>query len=194
MSRTRRQLEFLLTTDRLKSVTRQNSIFGGSRAETVAEHSWHVTLLAPLYAEHAPPDTDLDHVLRLLVVHDLVEVYAGDHLVLTQADADSVAELEVRAAERLFGSLPDDQREQFSSLWQEFEERRTPEAKFAKAIDAPHPVLMTWGPGGKGSSRHKLTAHETLARKRPLLEPYPELWRLARDVLDEAVGAGILAP
>ena len=74
MSRTRQQLEFFLTTDRLKSVTRQNSIFSGSRAETVAEHSWHVTLLALLYAEHAPPDIDINHVLRLLVVHDLVEV------------------------------------------------------------------------------------------------------------------------
>lgn len=173
MSRTRRQLEFLPTTDRLKFVTRQNSLFDGSRAETIAEHSWHVTLLALLYAEHAPPDTDLNHVLRLLVVHDLVEVYAGDHLVLTQADATSVAELEAKAAERLFGLLPEARREQFSSLWREFEERRTPEAKFAKAIDALHPLLMTWGPGDKGSSHHSLTAQGTLARKRPLLEPYP---------------------
>ena len=136
----------------------------------------------------------MHHVLRLLVVHDLVEVYAGDHLVLAQTDAELVAELEAGAAERLFSSLPDDQRDRFSSLWREFEERRTPEAVFARAIDALHPLLMTWGPGGQGPSHHKLTAHETLARKRPLLEPYPGLWRLARDVLDEAVGAGIQAP
>lgn len=174
MSRIRQQLEFLLTSDRLKSVTRQNSIFDGSRAETVAEHSWQVTLTALLFSEHAPPEIDMAHVLELLVVHDLVEIYAGDQLVLTEADADSVADLETKAAERLFSLLPKDQHQRFDSLWREFEDRLTPEGKFAGAIDALHPVLMTWGPGGKGSGHHTMTAELALARKRPLLEPYPK--------------------
>lgn len=194
MSRIRQQLEFLLTSDRLKSVTRQNSIFNGSRAETVAEHSWQVTLMALLFSEYAPPETDIAHVLNLLVVHDLVEIYAGDHLVFTQADAAAVAELEARAAERLFSLLPGDQKERLGSMWREFEDQLTAEAKFARAIDALHPVLMTWRPGGKGSSHHAMTAELVLERKRPFLEPYPELWRLVQDVLDEAVTARVLTP
>ncbi len=194
MSRTRQQLAFLLTSDRLKSVTRQNSIFSGERAENVAEHSWHLTLMVLLFAAHAPPGTDPCRVLSLLVVHDLVEIYAGDELVLTEADAAVVAEREAEAAERLFGMLPEDQRESFNSLWQEFEDQVTPEARFARAIDALHPSLMTWGAGGRGLSQHTHTAERTVARKRDALEPYPALWGLLQDVLRGAVAEGILTP
>lgn len=196
MSRIQQQLAFLLTADQLKSVTRQNNIYSGDRAETVAEHSWHLTLMVLLFAEHAPVGTDIAHVLKLLVVHDLVEIYAGDHdpFNLNEDDVAVVAELEAEAAQRLFGMLPEDQHESLGLLWREFEARATPEARFARAIDALHPALMTWGPGSRDQSRRSYTVETALLRKRAALEPYSELWSLLRDLLHAAATKGLLAP
>ena len=192
MSRLEKQLNFFFTSDLLKSVTRQNRINNGSRDENVAEHSWQLTLMALLFAEYAPEGTDLAHVVKLLIVHDLVEIYAGDTMVLTDEEASATAEREQKAGEKLFGLLPDDQKLSFWTLWREFEERETAEAKFAKAIDALQPPLMTWGEGGKGSDHHNLTAQMALERKRPYLENYPELWQVLEKTLSEAVENGIL--
>lgn len=192
MSRSERQLTFLYLSDKLKSVTRQNRLHDGSRDENAAEHSWHLTLMALLFAEHAPPGTDLTHVTRLLIVHDLVEVYAGDTMIFNDADAVGVLERERVAAERLFSTLPEDQNREFSALWHEFEARDTEEARFAKALDAFHPPLMTWGKGGVGSSHHELTAALAREHKRPYLEAYPALWTILCQALDEAVAVGTL--
>lgn len=192
MTRSERQLEFFFISDNLKSVTRQNRLHDGSRDENVAEHSWHLSLMLLLFAEHAPEGTDLAHITELLIVHDLVEIYAGDTMIFTAEEAASIALRESAAAERLFSLLPDDQRLDFMALWREFEARETDEARFARAIDALHPPLLTWGKGGKGSHHHDLTAERVLARKQPLLEPYPALWALLCQTLEQAVAAGIL--
>lgn len=144
MARTDKQLEFLFISDRLKSVTRQNRLHDGSRDENVAEHSWHLTLMVLLFAEHAPSGTDLAHVTELLIVHDLVEIYAGDTMSFAAEDSAAIALREASAAERLFGLLPEDQGLNFMKLWREFEARETAEARFAKALDALHPPLMTY--------------------------------------------------
>ena len=185
------QLEFFYITDLLKHITRQNLTYDGSRFENVAEHSWHVALLALVLGEHAPKDVDLAHVVQLLIVHDLIEVYAGDTFIFSDEAASSVAQREQEAGKKLFGLLPDDQGETFWNLWQEFEDRTTPEARFAKAIDALHPVLMTWGKGAKGSE-HQVTAKMTLEYKKPYFEDYPELWEMLEQALAEAVKIGIL--
>lgn len=192
MSRLDRQLEFLYISDRLKTVTRQNRLHDGSRDENVAEHSWHLTLMALLFAEHAPEGVDLAHVIKLLIVHDLVEIYAGDTMILSDEIAAGVRVREEAAAEGLFALLPDDQRAYFMALWREFEARETAEARFAKALDALHPPLLTWGKGGKGSRHHDLRAAQVVAWKRAYLEPYPELWALLEQTLNEAVADGIL--
>ena len=107
MTDVNRQLEFILSADKLKAVTRQNSTHDWSRAENVAEHSWHLTLMALVLAEYAPAGTRMERVLELLVVHDLVEIYAGDTLITTAAEAEAVAALETAAAERVFATLPE---------------------------------------------------------------------------------------
>jgi putative hydrolase of HD superfamily len=195
MSRLAQQLAFLLATDGLKSIERNNRLANGSRQENSAEHSWHVTLMAMTLAEHAPPGTDMAHVLELLVTHDLVEVYAGDHWVVEE-NAAAVAAAELAAAERLFALLPEDQRDRLAALWHEYEARETAEARFARAMDALHPMLLLWSPGaqGRGTLHATLTATALRARKRPVLEAYPALWDLAQSLLDQAVERGWLMP
>lgn len=188
------QVEFLLTCDRLKAVTRTTLLHSGERAENSAEHSWHLALMALTLGEYAPPGTNLNRVMELLVVHDLVEVYAGDmHFDQSEASKKQQAQHEAEAAARLFRQLPPDQCDTFRQAWQEFEARQSPEARFARALDALQPMLLTWGTGGIGSAAHpELTLGRLLALKRPALEDFPELWELAQGTAARAVKAGIM--
>lgn len=188
-----RQLEFIAAADRLKAVTRKNRILDGSRHENTAEHSWHVSLMAMTFAGYAPVGTDIAAVIEMLIVHDLVEIEAGDHWVL-DGDRAEVAAKEAVAARRLFGILPAEQGARFHDLWQEFEAGRSPEARFARALDSLHPVIVVWGPGGSGYVHTPLTASFMREHKRAALEPFPELWKLATDLLDAAVRRGTLDP
>jgi len=188
-----RHLAFLLTADRLKQVVRRNRLHDGSRNENSAEHSWHLTLMALTLAEHAPAGTDTARVIEMLIVHDVVEIEAGDHWVL-DGNAEAVAAKEAVAAERLFGLLPADQRDRFHALWTEYEARQTEEARFARALDSLHPMLLVWGPGGSDEVHAPVTAGFMRDYKRAALEPYPELWALAERLLDDAVGRGALKP
>lgn len=194
MTETDQMLDFFLATDRLKMINRENWVLDGSRPETVAEHSWHVTLLAMTLAHAAPPETDIDHVVHLLTVHDLVEVYAGDTVIWWETDVAEVEARERAAAERLFAQLPDDARPRFAELNAEFMAQETVEARFARALDSLHPLLMTWGTRGAGHVRTDLTVPRIVAKKKPLIGPFPALWALAEQVLREAVARGLLAP
>ncbi|WP_051987480.1 HD domain-containing protein [Bosea sp. UNC402CLCol] len=187
------QIGFLLAADGLKSVQRHNLLFSGSRNENTAEHCWHLTLMAMALAEYAPSGTDIAHVIQLLIVHDLVEVHAGDHW-SDGSDAGLVASKEAAAAETLFRLLPDDQAARLHNLWGEFEARQTPEACFAKALDALHPMLLIWGPGGTDYVHTPLTAARMREIKRTALEPFPALWNFAESLLDKAVERGVLPP
>lgn len=194
MSRIDAQVEFLLTCDRLKEVARTTLLHSAERAENSAEHSWHLALMAQTLGEYAPPGTNLGRVMELLILHDLVEVYAGDvHFDQSEASREQQTQREAEAAARLFGQLPPDQREIFGAAWQEFEVRQSPEARFARALDALQPMLLTWGPGGVGSAAHpELTLGRLLALKRPALEDFPELWELAQGTAARAIKAGIM--
>jgi putative hydrolase of HD superfamily len=195
MTRLTQQLSFLLAADGLKGIERNNRLLDGSRQENSAEHSWHLTLMAMTLAEHAPPGTDMAHVLQLLVTHDLVEIHAGDHWVVEE-NAAAVAAAEAAAAERLFALLPVDQCDRLAALWGEFEARETPEARFARALDALHPMLLIWSAEGqgRGALHGTMTASMLRARKRPALEHYPALWSVAESLLDRAVERGLLLP
>lgn len=188
-----RQLDFLLMADGLKGVQRHNRVFDDSRPENAAEHSWHLTLMAMTLAEHAADGTDIAHVIELLITHDLVEVHAGDHWAAS-SDAADVSRKEQHAAAKLYGLLPADQTTRLAALWHEYEARQTPEARFAKAIDALHPMILIWGPGGRGTIHTPLTATAMRDIKRTALEPFPELWALAQRLLDDAVEQEMLPP
>lgn len=191
------QLSFLLLVDRLKSVQRTTFLHDGSRPENSAEHSWHLAVMALTLAEYALPGTDLMRVVRMLLLHDLVEIHAGDlHFDATTEQHAAQAHAERDAARHLFGLLPAAQADEFHALWLEFEDRCTPEARFARALDALHPMLLTWGEGGKGCADRapELTAARLLTLKEGALRDFPALWQLARDTLNRAVQDGTLAP
>ncbi len=187
------RLEFFAATDKLKSIQRANWVRDDKRFESVAEHVWHTSLLAMLFADAAPEGTDHHRVRDLLIVHDLVEVYAGDVPIWDQFDGDDLDDREHAAGMRLTALLPDDQRARIDPLWQEFQEQRTAEAQFARAIDAIHPMIMSWFPPGIGHARaFQLTPTAIIERKQPLLQAYPELWNLAQWLVIQAVEQGFI--
>jgi putative hydrolases of HD superfamily len=138
----RRQLAFLSELDRLKSVIRQSPLINRTRRENSAEHSWHLAMFALVLSEHVE-DVDALHVAKLLLLHDIVEIDAGDAPIhATGRDKAVLAQEERAAAERIFGLLPPDQGQEFLSLWLEFEAGETPNARFAKALDRLQPLLL----------------------------------------------------
>ena len=148
MSRLDQQMAFLTEVDRLKSVLRATTLCDGSRYENSAEHSWHIALYALVLAEHSATSLDIGKVIRMLLLHDLVEIDAGDAPVFGDHDADAMARREAAAADRIFGLLPADQASAFRALWDEFEANETPEAQFAKSIDRIQPPMQNLASGG----------------------------------------------
>jgi putative hydrolase of HD superfamily len=188
------QLQFLLEADRLKGVLRQSRIIDGSRRENSAEHSWHLGLMSLVLGEYAPAGTDLSRVTAMVMVHDLVEIDAGDLFVYAgaQAQADQ-EEAERAAADRLFGLLPGSQAAGFRALWDEFEERRTPEAKFARALDRLQPMLANYQLGGGTWTQHGVTAGQVLAKVALIEDGSAALGRFARELISASVSRGFLA-
>ena len=188
------RLAFFVATDALKELTRANWIYSSPRTETVAEHSWHVVLLAMLLEDAAPAGTNHDRVRDLLIVHDLVEVYAGDTVLWDDVPAGDVAAREQAAGERLMAMLPEGPRGRIDPLWREFQAQETVEARFARAIDALHPLIMAWSPGAHGHQNSTLRPARILNRKQPFLEAFPPLWELARWLVQGAVDRQLLPP
>ena len=156
--RLQRQIQFILEADKLKAVLRQTYVPGQDRRENSAEHSWQVALMACVLAEHSRQPVDVGKVVRMLLVHDLIEIDAGDTYVYdVQANTDK-HERELLAAERIFGLLPTDQEHELRSLWQEFEDRKTAEAKFARGLDRLMPMLHNYHTQGKSWQEHAIRA------------------------------------
>jgi len=188
-----RQIGFLLETDKLKEVVRLNQLADGGRRETTAEHCWHVILQTLTLAEHAAAGTDIAHVVRLLAVHDLVEIDAGDHWVTDDNRAD-VKSREDAAANRLFALLPETQAREFRDLWLEFEACETDEARFANAMDAFHPMVLVFASGQPDPTHEPLSADTMRRTKEDRLSPFPTLWAYAQELLDQTVRDGRLLP
>ena len=147
-SRLDRQLEFIAEINALKEVLRRSLLPHTGRRENSAEHSWHVALMAALLAEHANAEFDVPRVIKMLLIHDIVEVDAGDTYLYDTAALPGQHEREEKAAERLFNLLPPDQAQELRALWDEFEKRSTPEAKFAKALDRFQALFTNFSGGG----------------------------------------------
>ncbi|MGC4191075.1 MAG: HD domain-containing protein [Thermomicrobiales bacterium] len=185
-------LDFFLASERLKREYRMNTLLDDSRHESVAEHCWHLSLLAILLEPYAPPDIDLLHVRDLITIHDLVEVYAGDSWFYS--DATDIAEREAASATRLLALLPDADAERFRPLIDEFQTQHTREARYARALDVLHPMILSYAPGGSGPTAPQLTASIVLGRKRPHLEDFPALWDFAQRLVAGAIERGVIAP
>ena len=189
------QMRFILEVDRLKEVFRQTVLLHSRRAENDAEHSWHLCLMVLVLAEHANrPDLDVLRVLKMLLIHDLVEIDAGDTFVYDDAARVDQAAREAQAADRIFGLLPADQSREFRALWDEFEARQTPEARFAAACDRLQPMLLNVHTEGASWQRHGITSDRVLARNGHIVEGSEALWTYAENMIREAVAAGTLAP
>jgi putative hydrolases of HD superfamily len=189
------QIRFLLEADRLKTVMRQSLIADGSRRENTAEHSWHLALMAYVLAGHAPPGTDLARVTAMLLVHDLVEIDAGDLFVYADDAAQARQEKAERAAaRRIFAILPGPQAAAARALWEEFEERRTPEARFARALDRLEPMLLNMQTGGGTWVAHGVTLAQVLTKVDLIEEGSASLGAYARAMIATAVERGFLRP
>lgn len=188
-----RQIEFIAECDKLKEVFRQTINTQSRRAENDAEHSWHLCLAVIVLAEHAnAPDLDVLRVLKMLIVHDLVEIDAGDTFAYDAAAMANQHEREAIAAARIFGLLPPDQAAAFRALWDEFEAKETVEARFATAVDRFQPMLLNCRTQGAAWNRHGVTHDRVVARNRHIADGSTELWRYAERMLQEIVDAGHL--
>ncbi len=188
------QLAFHMEIDKLKRVIRRNTLLDGSRRENDAEHSWHLAMMAMTLAEHAPPGTDMSRVVAMLLVHDIVEVDAGDTFIYDPVAVEGQAALERAAADRIFGLLPEDQGARLRGLWDEFEERRTPEARFAKALDRLAPIIANHHNEGGTWSLYKVTAGQVMEKVRLVEEGSPTLGEYAAELVASSVARGHLAP
>lgn len=186
-----RQICFLEEADHLKTVRRQSVLVDGSRRENSAEHSWHVALAALVLEEHADEPVDIARVVTLLLLHDVVEIDAGDTFLYDEAANRDKREREERAAERLFGLLPSEQRETLRNAWREFEDRSTPEARFAAAIDRLLPVLHNTHHGGALWKERGVTQERVIERNRPMAKAAPRLWRWAESRIRAAFGGAL---
>ena len=185
MTRLDRQIAFLVEADRLKSVTRATTLADASRAENSAEHSWHLSLYALILADQADPAVDINRAIRMLILHDLVEIDAGDMPIFAQVDTAAMTDAEARAADRIFGLLPEDQRDEMRAIWDEFEAAETPTAAFAKALDRFQPPMQNLASGGGSWTEYNVTPDKIEARVAPAIKRgAPRLWAYAKARID----------
>ena len=189
-----RQVEFIAECDKLKEIFRQTANTQSRRAENDAEHSWHLCLCVIVLAEHANQRSlDVLRVLKMVILHDLVEIDAGDTFGYdTARQADQHAR-ECIAADRIFGLLPADQARDFRALWDEFEAQQTPEARFALAVDRFQPVLLNCRTEGGGWKRHGVTQDRVVARNSKIAEGSAALWTFVEKMIQETAEKGFLA-
>ena len=192
MDRLSQQIEFLIELDKLKSVIRRSYLTHGERRENSAEHSWHIVLAALTLAEYANEPVDIGHVIKLLLLHDIVEIDAGDTFIYDVAGKLDQADRETLAAQRIFGLLPADQGAQFLALWQEYEARATPEARFARTMDRLMPVLHNCYTQGRGWQENSVHQGQVLAVNCIMEEGSAALWQFIQGKIQESVDTGYL--
>lgn len=190
------QLAFLHEADKLKSILRHSRVSFADRRENDAEHSWHLALAVMILADHAEPGLDLLRTLQMVLIHDLVEIDAGDTIAYADAAAKAAqAAREAAAAQRLFGMLPADQGEALHGLFDEFEQRQTREARFARALDRVQPILQNVHSGGATWRDNGITPQRVRDLNRPIIEAAsPALWQRIEQILIEAEARGCFAP
>lgn len=193
MERLDKQFEFLRETDKLKQIARQSYLADGSRKENDAEHSWHLALMAVLLSSYSEKDIDVLRVITMVLVHDIVEIDAGDTYAYDTDGNTTKRERETRAADRIFNILPADQAEYLRNIWEEFEEQATPESAFANMLDKLQPLMLNDASGGKSWKEHGVRLGQVLNRNKNTANGSKELWEYARkNFIEPNVEKGIL--
>lgn len=192
--RLRKQIEFLVTIDRMKEILRRTVLIDKSKRENDAEHSWHLALYAMILKEYCAEETDIDKVIKMVLVHDLVEVYAGDTFAYDAAALLDKEKREKEAAAKLFGMLDADQRDEINALWEEFEQGKTPEARFALVCDRLQPLIHNFLTEGHTWQEGRVQAHQVLERNNIAGDTAPEIRSLIEKAVEISVEKGILFP
>lgn len=187
-----RQLAFLLELDKLKNIYRRSLVLHEDRRENDAEHSYHLAIMACILAEYAGESVDVLHVMKMVLVHDVVEIDAGDTYFYDTAGNQDKAEREQKAADRIFSLLPEDQAQEFRGLWDEFEARNTPESRFANALDRIQPILLNYMKDGLSWKEHHIREEQVRQNLMKIHDGSPEIEALAEKIIRTAVEEGML--
>jgi putative hydrolase of HD superfamily len=188
-----KQLALVMELDQLKSVLRRTRVKSANgREENSAEHSWHVSLMAVLLQEHANQPVDIARVVKMLLIHDIVEIDAGDTFVYDVVAANTQQDQELKAAQRLFAMLPPEQGDALYQLWLEFEDAQTADAKFAKALDRLIPMLLNYHNQGQSWQEHGIHRDQVIAVNQRIEQGSTTLWQYAENIINEAVAQGWL--
>ena len=191
--RLKKQIDFVVEIDKLKHILRRTYIMDNSRHENDAEHSWHLAIMTLLFSEYAKQKKiDILHVVKMVLIHDIVEIDAGDTFCYDEQGQKERLKKERKAAERLFSILPEDQTQGFRALWEEFEERKTPEAHFAASLDRLQPLLHHYYTKGFAWKENSVTSDMVFDRNKHIEEGSPSLWKFAKDLIEESIKKGYL--
>lgn len=195
MERLQKQIEFITEIDKLKKILRQNVVIGTLRQENDAEHSWHLGIMAILLSEYAEEkELDVLRVVKMALIHDLVEIDAGDTFCYDEKAHQDKADREKRAADRLFNILPKEQAQEIMELWREFEELRTPEARFAACLDRMQPIILNYHTQGHTWQKPGVTSEKVFKRVAVLEKNAPVLWEFAKKIIEDSIKKGYLKP
>jgi putative hydrolase of HD superfamily len=192
MTRLEQQIHFILEVDKIKNIVRQNYLSDGSRKEDDADHSWHLALMCAVLSEYSNEKIDLIKTITMVLIHDIVEIDAGDTYAYDASGNVSKQKRELAAAERIFNLLPKDQALQMRSLWDEFEESVTPEAKFASTLDRVQPFLLNAASNGKSWKEHEVTFSQVMKRNEVTHEGSEALWEYQYKLMQQQVEKGNL--
>lgn len=190
MERLKKQMEFIVEVDKVKNIIRQTYLADADRKENDAEHSWHLALMAVLLKEYSNEEVDLARVIPMVLIHDLVEIDAGDTYAYDETAAVTKNERERKAADRIFGMLPPDQEKWFRMLWEEFEAYETAEAKFAHVLDNCQPVLLNDASDGRSWSEHKVKKSQIYKRNEHTSDGSREIWEYMKKLIDKHIRLG----
>ncbi|MBN2765829.1 MAG: HD domain-containing protein [Paludibacteraceae bacterium] len=186
------QINFIIEIDKIKYIQRKTKLFNSDRPENDAEHSWHLAMMTIVLAEHSDVSVDVLKVLKMVLIHDIVEIDAGDIFIYDTQQNHSNTENELIAAKRIFGLLPDKQAEELIAIWQEFEAGETPEARFAKAMDRIEPLLQNNSNNGGTWREFDVDYSKVYQKKKVIAQGSATLWKFAENLLNESVQKGIL--
>ena len=186
------QIKFIVEVDKAKEIMRRTYVTNSERFENDAEHSWHLALMAPLLKEYIKEDVNIERVINMVIIHDLVEIDAGDTFCYDKEGNLTKREREVKAADRIFNILPKDQAKIIYDLWNEFEEMKTIESKYAACLDRLQPILNNIATGGRAWKENNTTKSMVLGRMSVIKETSEELWELILAIINEGVKIGAL--
>ncbi len=187
-----KQVEFIYEIDKVKYILRKTRLFNSERNENDAEHSWHLAIMALILSEHANEPVDILKVVKMLLIHDVVEIDAGDIFLYDSVLNHTNTLTEQKAAERIFGLLPAEQAKEYIATWEEFEDSKTPEAKFARAMDRLEPLLQNVSNNGGTWKEFNVSYEQVMAKKSVIKDGSETLWKFANKLIDESVEKGIL--